>query len=63
MGKFRNCSKCSDCYIKLKIVKEVIGIFSRLMLPRPKININKLMEEFNLITKQVGFEGLFNFTI
>ena len=33
------------------------------MLPRPKININKLMEEFNLITKQVGFEGLFNFTI
>ena len=29
------------------------------MLPRPKININKLMDEFSLISKQVSFEGIF----
>lgn len=34
MGEFRNCSKCSDCFIKLKIFKKRIVIFSRLVLER-----------------------------
>lgn len=29
------------------------------MLPRPKIHIMRLMDEFTLLTKQVSFEGLF----